>query len=128
MTICYSTYILGVIWNTIHLSPQGYASVNEFKTAILEKKDNVAGGLIDSYVAGEYQEDLAESFGLKVATVFDHQFAYGFAISNTLNDNDVERCMRRALSTMESNITSIIQKEMKALPVRWTYLQFLEST
>ena len=95
----------------------GYSSIAELKSAILTEKDKVVGGLIDSYVAGEYSTELSESTGLKVATVFDHQFAYGFAISNTLNNNDVERCMRRTLSTMESRITNIIQEKMKALKV-----------
>lgn len=94
---------------------KGYSSIAELKSAILTEKDKVVGGLIDSYVAGEYSTELSESTGLKVATVFDHQFAYGFAISNTLNNNDVERCMRRTLSTMESRITNIIQEKMKAL-------------
>ena len=96
----------------------GFSSIAELKSAVLAKKDNIVGGLIDSYVAGEYSTELDESTGLKVATVFDHQFAYGFAISNSLNDNDVERCMRRTLSTMESKITNIIQEKMNALKVR----------
>ncbi|XP_065052402.1 uncharacterized protein LOC135681732 [Rhopilema esculentum] len=93
-----------------------YASVKNFQEAILVPKDKVVGGLIDSYVAGAHKDLLSQAKGLKVATVFDHQFAYGFAIANALNDNDVERCLRRQLSTMESEITRTIQEMMEALP------------
>ena len=87
------------------------------KTAILDKEDKITGGLIDSYVAGAFSSLLDQSTGLRVGTVFDYQFAYGFAISSTLNENTFQKCMRRALSTKESEIIASIQKEMKALPV-----------
>eukprot|EP00112_Aurelia_sp_Birch-Aquarium-sp1_P002972 Seg1332.2 transcript_id=Seg1332.2/GoldUCD/mRNA.D3Y31 product="Potassium voltage-gated channel subfamily F member 1" protein_id=Seg1332.2/GoldUCD/D3Y31 len=93
------------------------STVEEMKNAILKPEESITGGLIDSYVAGAYQAQLAESTGLRVSTVFDHQFAYGFAITNTLaKDSSFERCMRRSLSTKESEITTVIQKKMKALP------------
>ena len=101
-----------------------YTSVKNFQEAILVPKDKVVGGLIDSYVAGAHKDLLSQAKGLKVATVFDHQFAYGFAIANALNDNDVERCLRRQLSTMESEITRTIQEMMEALPVSWNLPQF----
>ncbi len=87
------------------------------KNAILNGVDGIKGGLIDSYVAGAYKDDLAEKYGIRVGTVFDHQFAYGFAASSSLNDNAFEKCMRRALSTKESEIIANIQKQMQALPV-----------
>eukprot|EP00794_Sanderia_malayensis_P017659 gene17659-19417_t len=90
--------------------------VPDMKKAILNGEDKIKGGLIDSYVAGAYKDILQESTGIRVGTVFDHQFAYGFAASNSLNDNAFEKCMRRALSTKESEIIANIQKEMKALP------------
>lgn len=76
------------------------------------------GGLIDSYVAGHDKAQLDESQGLRVGTVFDHQFAYGFVITNELVKNqNIERCLRRMLSTKESMITEKIQIGMEALPV-----------
>jgi len=80
-------------------------------------EDAVDGGLIDSYVAGHAKSQLDESVGLRVGTVFDHQFAYGFVITNQLVQNqNIERCLRRMLSTKESMITEKIQMGMKALP------------
>ena len=93
------------------------STVTKLRDAILKKEDDITGGLIDSYVAGEYQDDLKESLGIRVGTVFDHQFAYGFVIAGQLQDNEFERCMRRTLSTKESEVTQTIQKKMKALPV-----------
>lgn len=100
-------------------------TVDDFANTLLglEKKyidedTQVDGGLIDSYVAGHDQEKLKESVGLRVGTVFDHQFAYGFVITNELlNNQNIERCLRRTLSTQESMITSKIQEDMNALPV-----------
>lgn len=92
------------------------SSVLDIRKAILNKEDKIKGGLIDSYVAGAYKNELAESTGIRVGTVFDHQFAYGFAASSSLNDNSFEKCMRRALSTKESEIIANIQKQMQALP------------
>ena len=95
-------------------------TVERFADKIKNKEDDVTGGLIDSYVAGyeTNQKLLAESNGLRVGTVFDHQFAYGFVISNQLlNNAEIEKCLRRTLSTKESWITEQIQKNMKALPV-----------
>ena len=103
------------------------SNVEQMKNAILKPEDSITGGLIDSYVAGAYQEQLAESTGLRVSTVFDHQFAYGFAITNSLaKDSSFERCMRRSLSTKESEITTVIQKKMKALPVSKVISLFLK--
>ena len=100
-------------------------TVDDFAQAILGNSKQytgddveVHGGLIDSYVAGFFQEKLDESVGLRVGTVFDHQFAYGFVITNEMVKNqNIERCLRRTLSTQESLITQTIQSDMKALPV-----------
>jgi len=98
-------------------------TVDEFKSAILGTNPNIEegvtidGGLIDSYVAGEEKDKLSEADGLRVGTVFDHQFAYGFVISEALVSNkNIERCLRRTLSTKESMITQMIQNQMEALP------------
>ena len=92
--------------------------------------ETVDGGLIDSYVAGHAKSQLDESVGLRVGTVFDHQFAYGFVITNQLVQNqNIERCLRRMLSTKESMITEKIQMGMKALPVcSRNIIRFIENT
>ncbi|XP_057304472.1 uncharacterized protein LOC130641614 [Hydractinia symbiolongicarpus] len=91
-------------------------TVKDFADAIINDAE-ITGGLIDSYVAGYEKEQLSEDKGLRVGTVFDHQFAYGFVISNKLAENaDIERCLRRQLSTLESWITDQIQSQMTALP------------
>lgn len=83
----------------------------------LKADETIAGGLIDSYVAGYNQKKLAESEGVKVGTVFDHQFAYGFVTGAAMDKTLITNCLRRALSTMESEITDIIKNDMEALPV-----------
>ena len=92
--------------------------------------ETVDGGLIDSYVAGHAKSQLDESVGLRVGTVFDHQFAYGFVITNQLVQNqNIERCLRRMLSTKESMITEKFQMGMKALPVcSRNIIRFIENT
>lgn len=99
-------------------------TVDAFAASILDTTSEVSGGLIDSYVAGHEKEKLSESKGLRVGTVFDHQFAYGFVISDSLETQLVERCLRRTLSTEESYITNQIQEGMEALPVRYHCLFF----
>jgi len=82
----------------------------------LNAEDAVAGGLIDSYVAGHHNTTLSELEGVKVGTIFDHQFAYGFVTGSALETPLITNCLRRALSTMESKITDIIKNKMTALP------------
>ena len=92
-------------------------------------ENTLDGGLIDSYVAGHAKSQLDESVGLRVGTVFDHQFAYGFVITNQLvKDQNIERCLRRMLSTKESMITEKIQMGMKALPVCTSFLLSLHAS
>lgn len=116
--------------------------VEDFVNILLgiNKKDGsmpnpVAGGLIDSYVAGENKEKIMPTGTdnkLRVGTVFDHQYAYGFVLTkatmykkgegNSLFQEKYEdaelfsKCMRRVLSTKEQFITKTIQEDMKALP------------
>ena len=92
----------------------------EFAEKILNDSDSdnsVSGGLIDSYVAGEWTDTLSESKGLRVGTVFDHQFAYGLVTAGNLATPEFERCVRRELSSLEYWITSRIQEDLHALPV-----------
>lgn len=100
--------------------------MDAFATAIVDGESEVTGGLIDSYVAGHEKDRLSEANGLRVGTVFDHQFAYGFVISNSLETQLIERCMRRTLSTEESYITNQIQEGMEALPVCFVYFYSLK--
>jgi len=120
-----SNFFLGLHYNDVSLFYLVVPTVDDFANTLLgtEKRfideDTVVdGGLIDSYVAGHDQDKLKESVGLRVGTVFDHQFAYGFVITNELLTNqNIERCLRRTLSTEESMITTKIQEDMNALPV-----------
>ena len=82
----------------------------------------VTGGLLDSYVAGYWAKDpdakgLLKSNDLRVGTVLDHQFAYGFVIAGQLKNPDFEKCMRKKLNSMETDITKIIQKRAKTMEV-----------
>lgn len=79
--------------------------------------DPPVAGLIDSYVAGHEKDKLREEDGVRVAKIFDHQFAYGFVITNELSeDKEIEKCIRRELSNKESWIVEQIQRNMNALP------------
>ena len=74
------------------------------------------GGLLDSYVAGYEKKKLSTEKGVRVAKIFDHQFTYGFVISNELDNANIPKCIRRQLSNDESWIVDKIQRTMKALP------------
>ena len=95
------------------------------KNAIINKEDDVLGGLLDSYVAGYWAQNtdnhktpLADP-QLTVGTVFDHQFAYGFVIAgDDYKDNEeFEKCTRKKLNSMETEITKIIQQDAKTMEV-----------
>ena len=89
----------------------------ELKPNGLNDGTSIKGGLIDSYVAGHNQDQLAETEGVKVGNVIDHQYAYGFVTGASLEKTLITNCFRRVLSVMEGEITEIIQKDMNALPV-----------
>ena len=95
------------------------------KNAIINKEDDTIGGLLDSYVAGYWAQNtdnLAKPLAdpqLQVGTVFDHQFAYGFVIAAGYDKNeDFEKCTRKKLNSMETEITKIIQNDAKTMEVR----------
>lgn len=50
-----------------------------------------------------------------MGTVLDHQFAYGFVIAGALKK--AEKCMRKKLNSMETEITGIIQEQAKTMEV-----------
>ena len=95
-------------------------SVEELKTLVLDT--TTSGALLDSYVAGYWAriapEPVLKDSNLRVGTVFDHQFAYGFVIAGKLDNETTKRCMRKKLNSMETQITSIIQEKAKTMEVR----------
>lgn len=96
--------------------------VQAMKNAIINKEDDVTGGLLDSYVAGYWAQNtdntmkpLADPL-LRVGTVFDHQFTYGFVIAGAFEKNEpFEKCTRKKLNSMETVITKIIQADAKTM-------------
>lgn len=97
-------------------------SVAELKDSILGTGGSAAvtGGLLDSYVAGYWAKDkaakgLLKDPNLRVGTVLDHQFAYGFVIAGQLKSSNFEKCMRKKLNSMETDITKIIQNRAKTM-------------
>ena len=92
--------------------------VNQIKQPTPPNPDDaIVGGLIDSYVAG-YSQSYLKKTEVFVSKVFDYQYAYGFVITNRLNGAPMEKCLRKALSMLESRITKTIQEKMIAFPVR----------
>lgn len=57
---------------------------------------------------------------LRVGTVLDHQFAYGFVITGPLQNDETEKCMRKKLNSMETEITQIIQNKAQTMEVMRT--------
>ena len=94
--------------------------VEELKTSVLDQ--TVSGALLDSYVAGYWARiapnSVLKDSNLRVGTVLDHQFAYGFVIAGALQNEVTERCMRKKLNSMETDITAIIQEKAKTMEVK----------
>lgn len=92
-------------------------SVSELKDAVIKQDPKVTGALLDSYVAGYWakvaENPVLKNPDLRVGTVLDHQFAYGFVIAGALKN--AEKCMRKKLNSMETKITQIIQKQAKTM-------------
>ncbi|KAK2554275.1 hypothetical protein P5673_024279, partial [Acropora cervicornis] len=92
-------------------------AVGDLKTLVL--KQEVSGALLDSYVAGYWATSapnkVLKDSNLRVGTVLDHQFAYGFVIAGELEKDDTTKCMRKKLNSMETEITSIIQEKAKTM-------------
>ncbi len=95
------------------------------KNAIINKEDDTLGGLLDSYVAGYWAQNTDNTMKpladpqLQVGTVFDHQFAYGFVIAGERyeKNEEFEKCTRKKLNSMETEITKIIQRDAKTMEV-----------
>lgn len=99
-------------------------TVENLKNEILAEGTDITGALLDSYVAG-YWADATENpdnailknENLRVGTVIDHQFAYGFVVDGVLQDVDFTKCLRQKLNRMETEITTIIQTKARTMEV-----------
>lgn len=95
-------------------------AVRDLRDAVIKQDPKVTGALLDSYVAGYWakvaSDPVLKNPDLRVGTVLDHQFAYGFVIAGALKNNDAtEKCMRKKLNSMETEITTIIQQQAKTM-------------
>lgn len=92
-------------------------AVEELKASVLDK--TVQGALLDSYVAGYWAKidpsKVLKDSSLRVGTVLDHQFAYGFVIAGALENDATKKCMRKKLNSMETEITTIIQEKAQTM-------------
>lgn len=88
---------------------------------MIKQDPKVTGALLDSYVAGYWakvaSDPVLKNPDLRVGTVLDHQFAYGFVIAGTLNNEATKKCMRKKLNSMETEITTIIQEQAQTMEV-----------
>jgi len=94
--------------------PMPVTNITDFVAAI--KNGDVAGGLIDAYVAGYESGNLSRQNGVKVGDIIDVQFTYGVVLSNSLNNPYIPKCFSRQLSADESWIVEKITRTMTALP------------
>ena len=94
--------------------------VEDLKIAVTDTA--VTGALLDSYVAGYWAKlapnTVLKDTNLRVGTVLDHQFAYGFIIAGDLQTDATEKCMRKKLNSMETEITGIIQNKAQTMEVK----------
>jgi hypothetical protein len=105
---------------SLFLSTEKY-SVKKLKEAILDDSQQITGALLDSYVAGFWAHNDGNSVlkddNLRVGTVIDHQFAYGFVVGGDLVETVFTKCLRQRLNRMETDITSIIQRQANTMEV-----------
>lgn len=94
-------------------------AVKDLKDAVIKQDPKVTGALLDSYVAGYWakvaSDPVLKNSDLRVGTVLDHQFAYGFVIAGALDEEATEKCMRKKLNSMETEITTIIQEKAETM-------------
>lgn len=107
-----------IIITPLNFIPEKNA-VEELKASVLDK--TVQGALLDSYVAGYWAKidpsKVLKDSSLRVGTVLDHQFAYGFVIAGALENDATQKCMRKKLNSMETEITTIIQEKAQTMEV-----------
>ena len=98
-------------------------SVKQLTNNVLADGTKFTGALLDSYVAGywadkdENPDAILNNEDLRVGTVIDHQFAYGFVVDGALNDPTLTKCLRQKLNRMETEITAIIQEKARTMEV-----------
>ena len=88
----------------------GYSSVAEIVRKI--KEGEVQGILLDTYIAGEYQDQLKD---LRLQQVIDYTFSYGVVLSR--DALALRRCFSHFLESKQSQIYSTISKVIKPLKV-----------
>ena len=97
-------------------------AVRDLRDAVIKQDPKVTGALLDSYVAGYWakvaSDPVLKNSDLRVGTVLDHQFAYGFVIAGSLDNDATKKCMRKKLNSMETEITTIIQQQAKTMEVK----------
>jgi len=87
---------------------KGYSSV----PAIIEALNQgvIQGALLDTYIAGEFQENLVE---YKLQEILEHVFVYGVVLAR--DAEKLEKEMRTFLERKQSQIYSIISQVVKPL-------------
>lgn len=90
-------------------------SLYEFTTKVSDKK-RYNGGLIDSYVGGASEVLKDESNGFYIQEVFEHQFMYGFVLSNEFAKTGMTKCLIKAVTLREDDIIKMVSTKIHPLP------------
>ena len=96
-------YRLGVKRNA---DVKSYASVPDIIDAL--KKDEIQGALMDTYIAGEFQDDMTE---YKMQQVLEYVFVYGVALAR--DARKLEDCFNKYIETEQSKLFTTISKVVK---------------
>lgn len=85
---------------------------------IVEAMDNgeIQGALIDSYIAGEYQDDLKKYI---LQEILEHTFVYGVVLSR--DAIVLENALRENIERRQSEIYNVIARAIKPLKVGIIY-------
>jgi hypothetical protein len=87
---------------------KGYASVPAIITAL--RSDEIQGALLDTYIAGEFQDDLQD---YKLQEILEHVFVYGLVLAR--DAEKLEKELRTYLERKQSKIYNTISKVVKPL-------------
>ena len=88
----------------------GYASVPAIIAAL--KKGVIQGALLDTYIAGEFQDQLQD---YKLQEILEHVFVYGVVLAR--DAERLEKELRTYLERKQSKIYNTISKVVKPLKV-----------
>ena len=77
------------------------------------KEGEVQGILLDTYIAGEYQDQLKD---LRLQQVIDYTFSYGVVLSR--DALALRKCFSHFLESKQSQIYSTISRVIKPLKVK----------